>query len=59
MDCIWIDMEHVPNNYESIENAIRAAKIYDCDTLTRVAKGGYNDLVRPRRLIPPASWCPT
>ena len=47
VDCIWIDMEHVPNNWDAIENAVRAAKIYDCDTLTRVAKGGYNDLIRP------------
>ncbi len=47
LDCIWIDMEHVPNDYQYIENAIRAAKIYDCDTLTRVAKGGYNDFIRP------------
>ncbi|MBO4298839.1 MAG: aldolase [Clostridia bacterium] len=47
VDCIWIDMEHVPNDWDAIENAVRAAKIYDCDTLTRVAKGGYNDLIRP------------
>lgn len=46
-DCIWIDMEHVPNDYQVIENAVRAAKIYDVDILTRVAKGGYNDLIRP------------
>ena len=47
VDCIWIDMEHVPNDWDAVENAVRAAKIYDCDTLTRVAKGGYNDLIRP------------
>lgn len=46
-DCIWLDMEHVPNDNVFIENAIRAAKIYDCDVLTRVAKGRYNDLIHP------------
>ena len=46
-DCIWIDMEHVPNDNVFIENAIRAAKIYDCDVLTRVAKGRYNDFIHP------------
>lgn len=46
-DCIWIDMEHVPNDNVFIENAIRAAKIYDCDVLTRVAKGRYNDMIHP------------
>jgi 4-hydroxy-2-oxoheptanedioate aldolase len=46
-DCLWIDMEHVPSCYHDIENAVRAAKIYDCDVLTRVSKGSYSDLIRP------------
>lgn len=46
-DCIWLDLEHVPNNMMDVENAVRAAKIYDVDTLTRVSKGCYSDLVRP------------
>ncbi len=46
-DCVWLDMEHVPNDYATIENCVRAAKIYDCDVLTRVAKGSYNDFIRP------------
>ena len=46
-DCIWVDMEHVPSDYSSIENIIRAAKNYDTDVLTRVAKGCYSDFVRP------------
>jgi len=46
-DCIWLDMEHVPTNYSYIEDAVRAAKIYDCDTLTRVSKGCYSDIVCP------------
>ena len=47
IDCLWIDMEHVPTDYVELENIIRAAKIYDCDVLTRVAKGSYNDFIRP------------
>ena len=46
-DCLWVDMEHVPNDYATIENVVRAAKIYDVDVLTRVAKGSYNDFIRP------------
>ncbi len=46
-DCIWIDMEHVPNDNSGIENMIRAAKIYDCDVLTRVSRGGYSDYIHP------------
>ena len=47
IDCIWLDMEHVPSDYIDIENMIRAAKIYDTDTLVRVAKGSYNDFIKP------------
>jgi len=47
IDCIWIDMEHVPSDFISLENMIRAAKIYDCDVLTRVGRGSYSDLIRP------------
>jgi len=37
----------VPNNFSAVEETVRAAKIYDVDVLTRVAKGCYSDLVRP------------
>ena len=48
IDCIWIDMEHVPSDYNEIENLIRAAKVYDCDVLTRISRtGGYSDIIRP------------
>ncbi len=47
VDCIWIDMEHGPIDYLAVENIIRAAKIYDVDVMTRVAKGSYNDFIRP------------
>ena len=46
-DCLWLDLEHVPNNISSIEEAVRAAKIYDVDVLTRTSKGRYNDLIHP------------
>ena len=46
-DCVWIDLEHVPNNMKDVEDAVRAAKIYDVDVLTRVSKGCYSDIVRP------------
>lgn len=46
-DCIWVDMEHVPNNFSVVEETVRAAKIYDVDVLTRVERGSYSDLIRP------------
>ena len=47
IDCLWTDMEHVPNDYQAIENIVRAAKIYDVDVLTRVKRGSYSDLINP------------
>ena len=46
-DCIWIDMEHVPTDYTTVENMVRAAKIYDTDVLTRVARGPYSNMTVP------------
>lgn len=46
-DCIWLDMEHVPNSIEAIENQIRAAKIHDVDALIRTRRGSYSDLILP------------
>ncbi len=46
-DCIWVDMEHVPNDMHVVEGMINAAKIYDTDILTRVERGCYSDYIRP------------
>jgi 4-hydroxy-2-oxoheptanedioate aldolase len=46
-DCIWMDMEHVPNSLKDIENGVRAAKVHGADTLVRVRRGSYSDLILP------------
>ena len=46
-DCVWPDMEHVPNTLQDMENIIRAAKMFDVDTLVRVQRGSYSDLIHP------------
>ncbi|WDR06200.1 aldolase/citrate lyase family protein [Devosia rhodophyticola] len=46
-DAIWLCMEHTSASFEQIENQIRAAKLYDVDTLVRVARGSYSDYIRP------------
>ena len=48
--CIWVDMEHTPNDYAVTENQIRAGKIYDTDVLVRVPRGSYSDYIRPLEL---------
>ena len=46
-DCVWTDMEHVPNDLSQIEKQILAAKAYDLDIIVRVARGSYSSLVWP------------
>ena len=45
-DAIWCCMEHVSSGWTDVENQIRAAKLYDVDTLLRVSRGSYSDYVR-------------
>lgn len=47
IDCIWLDQEHIASNHGDIGNQIRAAKIHDVDTMVRVQRGSYSDLIRP------------
>jgi 4-hydroxy-2-oxoheptanedioate aldolase len=46
-DCVWTDMEHVGSDWSAIEKQILTAKVYDVDTLVRVARGSYSDHIRP------------
>ncbi|MCC7351485.1 MAG: hypothetical protein IT446_13035 [Phycisphaerales bacterium] len=46
-DCVWTDMEHVPNSIHDVENQVRAAKAHGVDTLVRVRRGSYSDLILP------------
>jgi len=46
-DCVWLCQEHVPNNMETVENQITACKAFGTDTMVRVAKGSYNDFIKP------------
>ena len=46
-DCLWPDMEHVPNDYSVIEKGIWAAKCHDVDVMVRVPRGSYSDYIRP------------
>jgi 4-hydroxy-2-oxoheptanedioate aldolase len=45
--CVWICNEHVSNDWFNLENQVRAAKLYDLDTIVRVEKGSYSDYVKP------------
>jgi len=49
-DSLWVDLEHIGNDWSSIEKQIYAAKVYDVDVLVRVERGSYSDYVRPLEL---------
>jgi 4-hydroxy-2-oxoheptanedioate aldolase len=49
-DCLWTDMEHVPNDLSVIEKQILAAKAHDADVMVRVPRGSYSDYIRPLEL---------
>ncbi|RKN70607.1 HpcH/HpaI aldolase family protein [Paenibacillus ginsengarvi] len=57
-DCIWTDMEHVPNDWSAVEKQILAAKAHGVDTVVRVARGSYSDLVRPLEMDATAVMVP-
>lgn len=46
-DAVWIDLEHCPNSFHDVENAVLACKAYDCDTITRTSRGGYSRYICP------------
>ncbi len=51
VDCLWLDMEHVPTGWETLQSHIAVAKSLDVDTLVRVAGGaGYSDIIKPLEL---------
>ncbi len=47
VDAVWLCTEHVPNDWLSLENQIRAARLHNIDSLIRVARGSYSDYIRP------------
>jgi 4-hydroxy-2-oxoheptanedioate aldolase len=46
-DCIWVDMEHTPNDLAVVEHQVYAAKAYDTDVVVRICRRGYNDYILP------------
>jgi 4-hydroxy-2-oxoheptanedioate aldolase len=44
---VWVCNEHVSNHWFNLENQVRAAKLYDVDSIVRVERGSYSDYVKP------------
>lgn len=46
-DCIWLDREHVVQDWSDIKAQNWAGKAYSVDTMVRVPRGSYSDLIKP------------
>lgn len=46
-DCIWLDREHVVQDWGDIKAQNWAAKTYNADVMVRVSRGSYSDLIKP------------
>lgn len=55
---VWLCNEHVPNDWTNVEHQVRAAKLYDMDTIVRVSKGSYSEYVKPFELDATAIMVP-
>ena len=49
-DCVWVDLEHIANDWSVVERMIWAAKSLDVDVAVRVSRGSYSDHVKPPEL---------
>lgn len=49
-DAGWLCMEHCPNSLNDIQHCTRAAAMLNMDTIVRVPRGSYSDLIRPLEL---------
>ena len=46
-DCIWIDREHVVQDWSVVTAQNWAAKAYDTDVMVRVSRGSYSEYIKP------------
>lgn len=45
-DCIWVDQEHIGQDWSTIAAHVWATKAHDVDLMVRVARGSYSDYIR-------------
>jgi 4-hydroxy-2-oxoheptanedioate aldolase len=49
-DCIWMDQEHIGQDWSVIASSVWATKAHNADLLIRVPRGSYSDYIRPLEL---------
>lgn len=46
-DCVWVDLEHIGQDWSTIASHVWATKAHDVDLMVRVPRGSYSDYIRP------------
>lgn len=46
-DCVWVDLEHIGQDWSVIASHVWATKSHDTDLMVRVPRGAYSDYVKP------------
>jgi 4-hydroxy-2-oxoheptanedioate aldolase len=49
-DCVWVDQEHIGQDWSVLAANVWASKSHDADLLVRVSRGAYSDYIRPLEL---------
>jgi len=49
-DCIWVDLEHIGQEWSVIASHVWATKAHDVDLMVRVPRGSYSDYIKPLEL---------
>ncbi len=46
-DCVWVDLEHIGQEWSTIASQVWATKAHDVDLMVRVPRGAYSDYIKP------------
>src|SRR5680860_1840712 len=49
-DCVWIDQEHIGQDWSGLAANIWATKSQDTDIMVRIQRGSYSDYIKPLEL---------
>ncbi|GAB2781667.1 4-hydroxy-2-oxoheptanedioate aldolase [Rhabdobacter roseus] len=49
-DCVWVDQEHIGQDWSILASSVWATKAHNTDLMVRVPRGAYSDYVKPLEL---------
>jgi len=49
-DCIWVDLEHIGQDWSIVASHVWATKAHNVDLMVRVPRGSYSDYIKPLEL---------